>query len=176
MDRVCRNYYCGVCLLVIFHRPHSFHIDYCFSFGIFCKEELFCVHVFIYSIGYSYQYGLVNRYPILWVRIQCSYWFLTSVVPALAAGSSFICTLFQALYFSHCSFHMLLFWALPCFLAPQMLQAHCLSPWPSTRIGHLPQEAGSLYRRRHGGSQPGRWLCSLLLGVGVLLLLGPVGR
>lgn len=58
---------------------------------LFSKKELsFLSHVFIYTITYLYQCGLMNTYFILWFISQyCYYLFRAQIILEFVIGSSF---------------------------------------------------------------------------------------
>lgn len=91
-DLALNNHYCGVCLMVILFSSFLPHL----LSGILLKEELSLLHVF-----YS-QYGILDIYFILQVKIQYYLYLSAQLVPALVTRNTFTSTpvfFWQALFF-----------------------------------------------------------------------------
>ena len=82
MDLGLNNHYCGVCLMVILFSSFLPHL----LSGILLKEELSLLHVF-----YS-QYGILDIYFILQVKIQYYLYLSAQLVPALVTRNTFTST------------------------------------------------------------------------------------
>lgn len=125
--------------------------------------DLFLLHLFIYSIIYLWQYGLMNSYtlgynPALWFF----FFFLIEIVPALAIGNAF--RLVQ------CSFDMPSSFG---FTRCSRIILH--TPCPSLKISYFLQGAmihfiGEQYLEKN--------ICvfNVLVATGVSLILGPFSR